>query len=181
MAFLGETYETANMPESSFDVIPAGWYDAIISEADLKDTKNGSGKYIKLQFDIVGPSYQGRKIFGNINIKNHNPKAEEIGRQQLGDIMRAIGLPHVYDTDQLVSGRLMIKVSVRAETEEYPAQNEVKGFKAVSSSSVPTPSFNQPAAPPTFLPPSFNQPAAPPSEPAVQDKNNSLPPWAAKK
>jgi hypothetical protein len=55
-------------------------------------------------YDITGPSHQGRVVFGNLNIKNANPKAEEIGRQQLGDIMRAIGLAKVTDTDQFIGG-----------------------------------------------------------------------------
>jgi hypothetical protein len=68
-------------------------------------------------------------VFGNLNIKNASTKAEEIGRQQLGEIMRAIGLAKVQDTDQLIGGNLGIKLSVR--TGDY-AGNEIKAFKALS-------------------------------------------------
>jgi hypothetical protein len=50
-----------------------------------------------------------------LNIKNANPKAEEIGRQQLGDIMRAIGLAKVTDTDQLIGGQIGIKLEVKED------------------------------------------------------------------
>ena len=71
-----------------------------------------------------------------MNIKNAYPKAEEIGRQQLGDIMRAIGLAKVTDTDQLIGGQIAIKLEVKQD-EQYGASNEVKGFKSVSGSVAP--------------------------------------------
>ena len=91
---------------------------------------------IKLRYDITGPTHQGRVVFGNLNIKNASPKAEEIGRQNLGDIMRAIGLAKVTDTDQLIGGQLSIKLEVKDDP-KYGASNEVKGFRSVSGSAAP--------------------------------------------
>lgn len=148
MAFLNETYDIDQLPQSSgsYDPLPAGWYSANITQAELMNTKAGNGQYIKIRYDITGPSHQGRVVFGNLNIKNPNPKAEEIGRQQLGEIMRAIGIPRVTDTDQLIGGNLQIKLDIR-ESEQYGAQNEVKGFKAIASSMAVAPAVKDaPAA-----------------------------------
>lgn len=146
--FLGEEFKADEMPQSSnFDPIPAGWYTATIAGAELKDTKAGNGKYISVRFDITGPSYEGRAVFTNLNINNPNPKAEEIGRQQLGDIIRAIGLPSVTDTDQLLGGSLSIKVTVKDDA-EYGKSNDIKGFKALDGSAPPsasTPTGHAPA------------------------------------
>jgi hypothetical protein len=132
MAYLGQTYTTADLPQGrSFEPIPAGWYQAKITEADLKPTKDGTGQYIKLRYDILGPSHQGRVIYGNINLRNANPKAEEIGRQNLGDIARALGLAAVDDTDQLVGGDLQVKIAIKPAQEGYEPSNEVKAFKAI--------------------------------------------------
>ena len=95
MSFLGETISVNDLPVSeagNYDPLPAGWYTAHISGAEIKATKAGDGSYIAVRYDITGPSHQGRVVFGNLNIRNASAKAEEIGRQQLGDIMRAIGL-----------------------------------------------------------------------------------------
>tara|TARA_R110000822_G_scaffold81151_14_gene192996 strand:+ start:1624 stop:2103 length:480 start_codon:yes stop_codon:yes gene_type:complete len=141
MAFLSQSFDVSELPQASKDysVLPAGWYSATISGAEVKETKAGTGEYIAVKYSITGPTHQGRVIFGNLNIKNPNPKAEEIGRQQLGDIMRAIGLARVTDTDQLIGGSLVIKLDVK-EDEKYGERNEVKGFKADSGavSSLPT-------------------------------------------
>ena len=135
MAFLGQTYTTEDLPQGngSFEPIPAGNYDAEISEADVVPTRNGSGQYIKLKLTILGPTHQGRVVFSNINIRNASSQAEAIGLQQLGDIARAVGLASVSDSDQLVGKNLQIKVSIRPAKDGYEAQNEVKGYKAAAN------------------------------------------------
>jgi hypothetical protein len=147
MAFLTESFDVATLPEntSGFDPLPAGWYQATITSTDLKDTKAGNGQYIKLRYDIVGPTHQGRVVFGNLSIRNPNPKAEEIGRQQLRDIMLAGGLKHLQDTDELVGISLEIKLEIRNDP-QYGASNEVKGHKALNAGGAPRPAPAAPAA-----------------------------------
>jgi len=164
MAFLGQTFNVDDLPQgNTYEPLPAGWYTATIADAELKPTKDGSGQYIKVRYDITGPTHQGRVVFDNLNIKNASAKAEEIGRQQLGEIMRAIGLARVTDTDQLIGGVLQIKLDVRAATEQYSAQNEVKGFKAITGSA------------PTFAAPAVSTAA---SAPAAAGPAKAAPPWA---
>ena len=138
MAFLDTPINAADLPESqTYEPIPAGWYSASITECDLKDTKAGTGQYLRVRYDITGPSHEGRVVFGNLNIRNPNPKAEEIGRQQLGSLMRAIGLASLTDTDQLIGGNCQIKVSVRPGDGQYDASNDIKAWKSVSGSPAP--------------------------------------------
>ena len=151
MANLGTTFSTDTLPQGDggdYKARPAGWYTATITEADLKDTKAGTGSYIKLRYDITGPTHEGRVVFGNLNIRNANPKAESIGQQQLGDVMRAVGVPSLSDTDQLVGHSLKIKLSMFRD-EEYGDddgnKNEVKGWKAVEGGAAPAP-MPKPAA-----------------------------------
>lgn len=161
MAFIGQTFDANELPQGNggnYDPLPPGWYTANITAAELKPTKDGTGQYIKIRYDITGPTHQGRVVFGNLNIKNASAKAEEIGRMELGNLMRAIGLAKVTDTDQLIGGSLQIKLAVRAATEQYSAQNEVKGFKAITGSA-----------------PTFAAPAA--SAPASAGPAKATPPW----
>lgn len=140
MAFLNETYDVSTLPKGSnnFEPLPAGWYAASITKAEVCATKDGRGQYIKIRYDITGPTHQGRVMFGNLNIRNASAQAEEIGRQQLGELMRAIGLDRVNDTDQLIGGHLQIKLSVKPADEKYEAGNEVKGFRAIAGAPAPT-------------------------------------------
>lgn len=164
MANLGETFDVASLPQGNtgnFDPLPAGWYSATMAAAEIKATKTGTGQYIALRYDIIGPTHQGRVVFGNLNIRNQSPKAEEIGRQQLGEICRAIGLAKVSDTDQLIGNSLMIKLDVE-KSEQYGDKNQVKGFKPIAGGAPPRTAVASPAA----------------ATPAATTK--AAPPWAKK-
>lgn len=156
MAFLDQSYDESQLPKSTgFEPLPAGWYDATIQGAELKNTKAGTGQYIAVKYAITGPTHQGRVIFGNLNIKNPNPKAEEIGRSQLGELMRSIGLAKVTDTDQLIGGSLAIKLKI-VKSDQYGDANDVAGFKSLGGS----------------------MPTA--TAPAPQESGKAAPPWAKK-
>jgi hypothetical protein len=151
---LNEAFTLASLPTSdrNYEVVPAGWYVAQITDAEVKQTKSGTGEYIKIRYDIQGPTSQGRVVFGNLNVKNANPAAEKIGRQQLGDIMRSVGLSAVTDTDQLLGTTMQIKIDIR-ESEQYGPSNEVKAWKALAAGMAP---------PPAVKPPASNAKTAPP-------------------
>lgn len=141
MAFLGKEYSADSLPvneKTGFDPVPAGWYSATISGAEVKDTKKGNGKYINVTYSITGPTHQGRLIFGMINIENANEKAEQIGLQQFGELLRSIGKAKVKDSDELIGSHLQIKVSVKPADGEYSAKNDVKGFRSDVGSQIPT-------------------------------------------
>jgi hypothetical protein len=149
MANLGETFSAADMPQGNggdFAPLPAGWYTVRISESGIQTTKAGTGQYIKNRLDVIGPTHAGRVLFANLNIRNPNPKAEEIGRQQLGDILRAIGKASIQDTDELIGATLQVKVAVKND-EQYGETNEVKAYRAVEGSAPPMPAAAPAAAP----------------------------------
>lgn len=159
MAFLDEAFDIESLPqsESNFEPLPAGWYNVTVVGAEIKTTKDGSGQYIAVRYDVTGPTHQGRQVFGNLNIKNNSSKAEEIGRQQLGELMRSIGVAKVTDTDQLIGGNLQIKLAIRTQ-EGYDPSNDVRGFKSLNGGGVP----------------------APQAAPAAEKKSGNAAPWAKK-
>jgi len=173
MAFLEHAITLDDLPESTGDVdfkpLPAGWYSATINKASLEPTKDGTGQKISMRYDITGPTHQGRVVFGNLNIKNKSEKAESIGRAQLGELMRALGLAKLTDTDQLVGGSLSIKLDIReartdaATGKTYEASNDVKGFKASGD------------AMPASAVPSFPKSAA-----SAPKADSAAPPWVKK-
>ena len=133
MARLDEEISLLSIPKKenagSYEPLPDGWYDVTIGGCEIKETKAGTGKYLHVRYDVTGPSHAGRVVFGNLNIRNQNPKAEEIGRQQLGELMDSVGIGKLSDTDQLIGNRLKVKLSTR-RSEQYGDSNEVRGWKA---------------------------------------------------
>ena len=166
MAFLDQPINAADLPEDTggdYSPLPPGEYQTIIKDAELKPTNDGTGQYIKLRLDVTGPTHAGRVVFSNINIRNKSSAAEQIGRAQLGAIMKAIGLATLSDTDELIGGSLTVKLAIReARTDEktgktYEASNEVKAYKAnegaMPSAPATMPKTSAPAAPTKAAPP----------------------------
>lgn len=137
--------------ERSFELLPAGWYSATITGAEVRATKNGTGSYLRVEFTVADPA--GRKVWSNYNVRNANSAAETIGRQQLAELLRAIGKPRLGDTDELLGSTVSIKVKVRAASGEYEASNEVAGSKALDGAAPPAPAVAKPAAPTKAAPP----------------------------
>lgn len=128
---LPQSYRADDLPKSdkNYDPVPSGWYDVIITSAEVKTTKAGNGMYLATRYDITGPTNTGRVIFGNITLRNTNMEAERIGAQHLGELINAVAIDELEDSDQLVGKNLSIKVVIR-ESEQYGPQNDVKGWKS---------------------------------------------------
>lgn len=118
-------------PSEAYDLIPAGWYKAIIVESEQISTKAGTGSYLKLRFDIIDGNQSGRVVFDNLNLDNPNQTAVEIAYKALSSICRAVGVMTPSASNELHDIPLMIKVGIQPAKGEYEASNNVKGYKAV--------------------------------------------------
>ena len=133
MALLPDVFTPDDVEVDS--CIPAGWYEAEIIGSKLKKTKNfkdTGNQYIELKFKILDEAYEGRLVFTNLNIKNTNATAVRIANQDLKRICEACDIDGVLeDTEDLHEIPMMIKLSVKPETSEWPEKNEIKGFKGI--------------------------------------------------
>ena len=115
MAFLGQTLTQTiyrKMKAMASFGYPCGDYQVAITEASLQDTKKRHRAVYQTKMDIVLPTHQGRILFSmNLNILNQSQKPSKLVCKQFGDVIRAIGLSSVQDTDQLIGGQLTVKVS----------------------------------------------------------------------
>ena len=129
-------------PSTTLEAIPAGKYQAVIVESELKMTKSGTGSYLELTFEIIAGEFAKRRLWARLNIKNSNPKAVEIAQRDLAAICYAVNVLHPQDSSELHDKPLTVAVRCAKNQETGELQNEIKGYAApVSVSSV------QPAAP----------------------------------
>lgn len=145
-------FDASEVPaaERSFDLLPAGWYTARVTGAEVRQTKTGTGSYLRVEFTVADPA--GRKVWSNYNVRNANAAAEQIGRQQLAELLRAVGIVKLGDTDELIGTAVSIKVKVREARGEYEASNEVAGSKSLDGA-VPQVAAKAAAAPAKAAPP----------------------------
>ena len=128
---LDQEYSVDSLPESIFEPVPAGTYDVIINEASGKENAKGTGSLLVIKYEILGPACVGRVIFDNLNIRHQNKVAEQIGLQNLNALLRAVNVPRLRDTDQLLNKRLKIQLVIKEGT-DGERRNNIKGYEAVN-------------------------------------------------
>ena len=80
-------------PSQEFQPLPEGKYEAVIFDSDVKSTRNGSGRYVQLEFEVVSGEHKGRRVWGRYNIENPSADAVRIGRA-IPVIASLLGPPH---------------------------------------------------------------------------------------
>ena len=137
---LGKIINRAELPvsENSFEPIPDGWYPVQVKSCEIKKNAEKGSEYLNFGFTVTGDNFAGRMVFGTITLRNRNETAEKIGAQQLGEIMGAVGLASVRNTDQFIGLTLDIKVKTE-KSEGYDPKNVVKGYRASVGSIPPMP------------------------------------------
>jgi len=144
-------------PNTAFEPLPAGWYNVMITDSEMKQTKAGTGYYLQLTLQVLDGQYANRKLFERLNLVNPNPTAQEIAQQTLSAICHATGVLQITDSVQLHNKPMAVKTTVKHD-EQYGDKNEIKGYKATEAQQ----------APPAQAPSATNAQGAPVSAP---------PPW----
>lgn len=171
MAHLGFDATQVQPDTGQLDPIPAGWYNAMVDESELKPTSDGLGARLAVRFNIIDGQYANRKIYTGFNIRNANPVAQEIAFKQLSALAHAVGVLQVQDSQQLHGIPLKIRVKIRPPQNGYEAQNDISAYKNINyipdkggDASAPA-GMGAPAAPAGFG--TAAQPAAPAAAPAA--------------
>lgn len=145
-------------PESQFTPVPNGEYPVVITESEMKKTKNGEGQYLQLVLEIIEGHYKGRKVWERLNIVNKNQTAVEIAQRALSQICHAVNHLQLTDTVELHNKPMVAKLVVRQQA-GYSDTNEVEEYKAYSSGPGPAPAHAAPTPPPQQSAPATNKPA----------------------
>ena len=129
---------------NGFEPIPAGTYQLRAVGMELKDTKAGTGKYISVEFVVVGGQYDGRIIFENYNVVNSNPQAVEIALAAIKDWIvatggNASGELKLSTINTLEGKTFTAKVAISVDKSgQYDDSNKIKKFLAPSSAAQQT-------------------------------------------
>lgn len=119
----------------SYDVIPDNTVvNAVIASSEWKETKDKTGGYLALKYEIIDGNYKGRLIFENINLQNSNDKAVKIAQETLAKICNAIGKVTVQNSEELHNIPMSLKLGVNPAQNGYEASNKIKSYSKISGS-----------------------------------------------
>jgi hypothetical protein len=129
--------------ESSFDAIPSGTYDAVVFEADMRQTKGGEGAklpegtdMLNLQFKITDGEYENRRFFRSYPIAPDGYEKKDVMDGILFGVLKAIGAMEEpgklnIDLDELAG--LPCRIVLGQKDYKGEMQNEVKRVKPAGS------------------------------------------------
>ena len=120
-------FNAAEIDTTSRDAIPSGTYEAVVTDSEMRATKNGLGMGINLTFEILSGPHKGRKVFAWINFQHPKAEAQRIGQEELARICKAVGVGKLDDTAQLHNLPMMITVAIDKDDQ---SRNVIKNYKA---------------------------------------------------
>jgi hypothetical protein len=82
----------SNQNKPNYEPLEAGDYTLRMNRFEEKKTKNGAGVMISAGFEVVKGEHKGRLVFHNFLVEHTNPKAQEIGNQQLDAYLKSVGV-----------------------------------------------------------------------------------------
>ncbi len=140
-------------PSVGFEAIPAGKYQAVIVDSDMRQNKSGTGEYLQLEFEIIEGEFKNRKLWARLNLNNPNPDAVRMARADLSAICHAVNVISPGDSIELHNLPLTITVKCR-KTPDGDIVNEIKGYSAKSAPVTPAASaVAAPVTPASSAPP----------------------------
>jgi len=124
-------------PAAPREILPAGWYKAVITASEERPTKAQTGSFLLLNMEVIEGEYQGRKINDRLNLNNPSAVAVDIAQRTLSAICRAVGVMTPRSSPDLHDKPMMVKIKVKPAAGEYTASNEVDGYEAASNAAAP--------------------------------------------
>lgn len=133
-------------PSIGYDALPAGKYAAMVINSELKTNSKNTGKYLKLEFQIIEGQFINRKVWHNLNLENPSEQAVQIAKGELSALCRAAGVMQIRDSSELHNKPLAITLKVKRNN-DGDLQNSISKFEPRGATSEPIMSdaWQQPA------------------------------------
>lgn len=119
------------MQARTYDPLPNGDYEVMITKSDVKPTKAGTGHYIELEMQILSGEHSGRRHWERLNIDNPNKTAEDIAKQALAALCLAVGIKEIeQDTTELHDVPFLVGLEIDRKD---PTRNRIVSYAAMSA------------------------------------------------
>lgn len=126
------TYEAPK--RTSFEPLPPGDYNAMITDSQMKITKAGTGEYLELTIQIIDGAHSGRRLWERLNVVNANKVAEEIARSQLNGIKLACNIDKLESSEQLHDVPFVVSLDI---DRREPTRNKIMGYTSAKNAPRP--------------------------------------------
>jgi hypothetical protein len=113
-------------PQLGDDPLPAGDYLAQIIKSDIKANKNGN--YLELEFCLLEPGYEGRRLWDRLNIWNQSEDLKHEAESRLSAICHIVGVLSPKDSEELHNKPITLRIVCR-KTGYGEIVNDIKEYR----------------------------------------------------
>ncbi len=170
-------FDASQVEPASFEPIPAGKYVAVITDSAMKPTKSGTGEYLECKFQIIEGEHRGRLLWSRLNLRNPSNQAQEIARQELSAICRAVEVMKPRDSVDLHNLPLVISVKLKKRDDNGELTNEISGYFKREAAGPPPPTQSQPQSTPPAPQPGGNAHQVPTTPPYARPEGPTPATW----
>lgn len=144
---LGETFNVADVPQPEWGDTPDGRYLVAITDAQLKPERNNENNIrASLSMTIQEGELVGRVLFANPCWINEREDLQLYGRQELSQVMKAVGVAGISDLSELHDKLFQVTLKTKPGKDGTPRQN--KTFQPIVPTTQKPSAFKpQPRAP----------------------------------
>jgi len=115
-------------PYKGFEPVPPQKYVAAITEAEMKDTSAGTGKFLQFNFEILEGDHKGQIVFDMLNLINPSAQTVEIAKAKLKAICNAVGVTNPQNEGDLLDKPLIIDVTRVKRKDTGEMTNRIKSY-----------------------------------------------------
>ena len=133
MAELGIEIDLSEISEKSdFELLQPGMQQVAILHTEMCDNRQGTGQYLKVEFEVTSGPYAGRKLWDNLSIIHENNRAQNIARQQFRQLCLACGIEDevVSETSGLHGVEINVLVDIEPGSGGYKDKNIITQYHA---------------------------------------------------
>lgn len=120
-------------PRGEYEPLPAGQYQVVIVDSQMKSTKAGDGAYLELTFEVLQGDSKGRKLWARLNLDNKNATAVEIARAELSAVCRAVGVMQPRDSLELHNLPMLITVRCKPRKDDGEIENRITKYERIEA------------------------------------------------
>ena len=124
--------------QSSYDntPVPPGDYHVVIFDSEQRKNNQGTGKWLRLGFEIKGGPQEGKDSSIFYNIEHSNPVAEKIAVEELSRLCRAIGLSGTAENEEdILNNELIVETKIDVDKRDATERVAIKKYKPLPAAS----------------------------------------------
>tara|TARA_R100001440_G_scaffold37977_1_gene57606 strand:+ start:7625 stop:8122 length:498 start_codon:yes stop_codon:yes gene_type:complete len=115
--------------DNDFSAMPAGQYEMVANQWNQHTSKAGN-QSIKVEFDVVGPSHAGRKVWEYFTVEGN---AVTVTARRVKSWRKALGLNpdatfNRESLDEMMNEPFLAKIKIEPGTDGYADSNKIADF-----------------------------------------------------